>query len=236
MTTETLLDARDIVSGYGPTRIVDGISLSVPHGGGLALLGRNGAGKTTLMCTLAGRLPLKEGSIRLSGIEVGTLSPSQRCRRGIGFVPQERQIFATLTVEENLRVADLRGNWTLERIYELFPRLAERRQNGGAQLSGGEQQMLAIARALMSDPVCLLLDEPFEGLAPVIVEMLLDALIRLRRESSMAMIIVEQHAKMALEVAEHAIVVERGRIRRSGHRDELLLQWNEIEDMLAVTH
>ncbi|ATN36932.1 ABC transporter ATP-binding protein (plasmid) [Rhizobium sp. ACO-34A] len=234
--TDAILDARDIVSGYGPTRIVDGISLSVPTGGGLALLGRNGAGKTTLICTLAGRLSLKEGSIRLKGAEIGAFSPSLRCRSGIGFVPQERQIFATLSVEENLRVADLGGKWTLERVYDLFPRLAERRQNGGGQLSGGEQQMLAIARALMSDPACLLLDEPFEGLAPVIVDMLLDVLIRLRGEGAMAMIIVEQHARMALEIAEQGIVVERGRIRTGGSRQELLQRWEEIEDMLAVTH
>ncbi|WLS00659.1 ABC transporter ATP-binding protein [Shinella sumterensis] len=236
MTSDAVLQARNIVSGYGQTRIVDGISLSVPNGGGLALLGRNGAGKTTLVCTLAGRLPLKEGSIRLGGVEIGTLSPCQRCRCGIGFVPQERQIFATLSVEENLRIANLGGSWTLERVYELFPRLAERRQNGGGQLSGGEQQMLAIARALMSDPVCLLLDEPFEGLAPVIVDMLLDVLLRLRQEKAMAMIIVEQHARLALEVAEQGIVVERGRLRTGGSRGELLHRWEEIEDMLAVTH
>ncbi|MCM2474576.1 ABC transporter ATP-binding protein [Rhizobium sp. CG5] len=234
--TEAVLEISNIVSGYGPTRIVDGVSLSLPAGGGLALLGRNGAGKTTLMCTIAGRLPLKEGSIRLAGADIGTLPASQRCRRGIGFVPQERQIFATLSVEENLRVADLGRGWSVERVYDLFPRLAERRRNGGGQLSGGEQQMLALARALMSDPVCLLLDEPFEGLAPVIVDMLLEALIRLRAESALSLIIVEQHARMALEIAEQAIIVERGRIRTEGTKEDLLGRWQEIEDMLAVTH
>lgn len=234
--TEILLEISNIVSGYGPTRIVDGISLSVPAGGGLALLGRNGAGKTTLMCTIAGRLPLKEGSIRLAGKEIGALPASQRCRRGIGFVPQERQIFASLSVEENLRVADLGRGWSVERVYDLFPRLADRRRNGGGQLSGGEQQMLALARALMSDPVCLLLDEPFEGLAPVIVDMLLEALIRLRKESALSLIVVEQHALMALEIAEQAIVVERGRVRTAGSKSDLLGRWREIEDMLAVTH
>jgi branched-chain amino acid transport system ATP-binding protein len=189
-----------------------------------------------LMCTLAGRLPLKQGSMRFKGDEIGAKSPNQRCRRGIGFVPQERQIFTTLSVEENLRVADLGGKWTLERVYDLFPRLAQRKQNGGGQLSGGEQQMLAIGRALMSDPVCLLLDEPFEGLAPVIVDTLLDALLRLRKESAIAMIIVEQHAKLALELADKAIVLERGRVRTAGPRNELLQRWHEIEDMLAVAH
>jgi branched-chain amino acid transport system ATP-binding protein len=234
--TEPLLEITNIVSGYGPTRIVDGMSLSVPAGSGLALLGRNGAGKTTLMCTIAGRLPLKEGSIRLAGSEIGALPASQRCRRGIGFVPQERQIFATLSVEENLRVADLGRGWSIERVYDLFPRLAERRGNGGGQLSGGEQQMLALARALMSDPACLLLDEPFEGLAPVIVDMLLEALLRLRQESALSLIIVEQHARMALEIAEKAIIVERGRVRTEGSKADLLDRWTEIEDMLAVTH
>lgn len=234
--TEILLAVERAVSGYGPTRIVDGVDLSLVAGGGLAVLGRNGAGKTTLLSTIAGRLPLKDGSIRLSGTEIGLMSASQRCRAGIGFVPQERQIFATLSVEENLRIADLGRQWTLERVYELFPRLAERRHNGGNQLSGGEQQMLAIGRALMSDPACLLLDEPFEGLAPVIVDMLLDVLIRLRQHSSMSMIIVEQHARMALDVAEQGIVVERGRVRTSGSKDDLFGRWDEVEDMLAVTH
>ncbi|MGV2126580.1 ABC transporter ATP-binding protein [Agrobacterium vitis] len=234
--TADLLEIRNVVSGYGPTRIINGIDLTLPMGGGLALLGRNGAGKTTLLCTIAGRLPLKEGSIRFNSAEVGGFSPSQRCRLGIGFVPQERQIFATLSVEENLRVADLRRGWTIERVYELFPRLAERRKNGGSQLSGGEQQMLAIGRALMSQPTCLLLDEPFEGLAPVIVDMLLEALIKLRKESEMSMIIVEQHAKLALEIAEQGMVIERGQVRVSGSRESLLQDWTEIEDMLAVTH
>ena len=230
-----LLELADVASGYGPTRIVDGVGLSLPTGGGLALLGRNGAGKTTLLGTIAGRVALQAGTVRLEGQEVGRLPPSARCRAGIGFVPQERQIFGTLTVEENLRVADLRGAWTVERVYELFPSLAERRRNGGAQLSGGEQQMLAIGRALMASPTCLLLDEPFEGLAPVIVDGLLTALARLRGEG-LAMIVVEQHARLALDLAEQAVVLERGRVRLAGTRDELLARWDKVEDMLAVTH
>ncbi len=230
-----LLDLEGVASGYGPTRIVDGVSLTLPPGGGLALLGRNGAGKTTLMGTVAGRIGLQAGTIGFDGQQVGRTPPSARCRAGIGFVPQERQIFATLTVEENLRVADLGRTWTIEAVFDLFPRLAGRRRNGGGQLSGGEQQMLAIGRALMGSPTLLLLDEPFEGLAPVIVDGLLEALARLRREG-LAMIVVEQHARLALDLADQAVVLERGRVRLAGTRDEFLARWDEVEDMLAVTH
>lgn len=232
---EPILELVDVATGYGPTQIIEGVSFVVPAGSGLALLGRNGAGKTTLMRAIAGRLRLQAGAIRLGGRAITGDPASRRCRAGLGFVPQERQIFATLTVDENLRVADLGGDWTIDAVYELFPRLAERRRNGGGQLSGGEQQMLAIGRALMSSPTCLLLDEPFEGLAPVIVDMLLAVLVRLR-EQSMAMIVVEQHAKLALEIADAAVVLERGRIRTSGARADLLTRWHEVEDMLAVTH
>ena len=230
------LEAVDVASGYGPTRIVDGVSLSLPAGVGLALLGRNGAGKTTLINTIAGRVRLQGGAIRLDGRDLGRLPPSERCRAGIGLVPQERQIFETLSVEENLQVADLGRTWTIEAVFELFPRLAERRRNGGAQLSGGEQQMLAIGRALMGSPTCLLLDEPFEGLAPVIVDGLLEILLRLRRERSLSMIIVEQHARLALDLAEQAVVLERGSMRLAGTRDEFLTRWDEVEDMLAVAY
>lgn len=230
------LELNGVASGYGPTRIVDGVSLTIPAGGGLALLGRNGAGKTTLLGTIAGRVGLQGGTVLLEGRSIGRLSPSGRCRAGIGFVPQERQIFGTLSVEENLQVADLRRGWTVERVYDLFPRLAERRRNGGAQLSGGEQQMLAIGRALMGSPTLLLLDEPFEGLAPVIVDGLLDALARLRSETGVAMIVVEQHARLALDLAEQGVVLERGQVRLADTRAGLLARWDEVEDMLAVTH
>ena len=228
------LQLAGVASGYGPTRIVDGVGLSLPAGGGLALLGRNGAGKTTLIGTIAGRVRLQGGTIRLDGRDIGALPPSERCRAGIGLVPQERQIFGTLSVEENLRVADLRRSWTVDAVFDLFPRLAERRRNSGLQLSGGEQQMLAIGRALMGSPSCLLLDEPFEGLAPVLVDGLLQVLTRLRQETQLAMIIVEQHARLALDLAEQAVLLERGRVRLQGSRDDLLARWDEVEDMLAV--
>ena len=234
--TAGLLELEGVTSGYGPTRIVDGVDLVLPAGAGLALMGRNGAGKTTLIRTIAGRVGLQGGTLRFGGQEIGHMSASARCRAGIGLVPQDRQIFASLSVEENLRVADLRRGWTLDAVYALFPRLAERRHNGGAQLSGGEQQMLAIGRALMGSPTCLLLDEPFEGLAPIIVDKLLESLMQLRRDGGMAMIIVEQHARLALDLAEHALVLERGRIRLSGTRQAFLDRWSDIEDMLALAH
>ncbi len=233
--TGAQLELAGAVSGYGPTRIIDGVDLSLPAGGGLALLGRNGAGKSTLIKTIAGRIPLQAGTLRLDGREFGRAPASARCRLGIGLVPQERQIFTSLSVEENLRVADLRRHWTVDAVYALFPRLAERRRNGGGQLSGGEQQMLAIGRALMGSPTCLLLDEPFEGLAPVIVDGLLDALRHLR-QSGLSLIVVEQHAKLALELAEQALVLERGRVRLAGTRADLLDRWDEVEGMLALTH
>ena len=230
------LELVGVASGYGPTRIIDGVDMVLPAGSGLALLGRNGAGKSTLIKTIAGRIGLQGGAVRLDGREIGALPASARCRAGIGLVPQERQIFTTLTVEENLRVADLRRHWTIDAVYTLFPRLAARRRNGGGQLSGGEQQMLAIGRALMGSPTCLLLDEPFEGLAPVIVDTLLDALQRLRSEGGLSLIVVEQHARLALELAEQGVVLERGTVRMAGSRDELLSRWDEVEGMLALTH
>lgn len=234
--TEQVLKTVHLCSGYGPTRIIDDISFDLAPGAAMALLGRNGAGKTTLINTLAGRLPTQEGEIFLHGNRVENHAPSLRCRLGLALVPQDRQIFHTLSVEENLEVADLGKSWTVEAVFEFFPRLAERRRNQGFQLSGGEQQMLAIGRALMASPSCLLLDEPFEGLAPVIVDALLQALVRLRADSAMAMIIVEQHAKLALEVAESAILLERGKVHLEGSRDYLLGQWEKVEDILAVSH
>lgn len=228
------LELVGVASGYGPTRIVDGVSLSVPEGDGLAVLGRNGAGKTTLVNTIAGRVGLQAGTIRWRGRDVGRLPPSERCRAGIGLVPQGRQIFGTLSVEENLRVADLRRGWTVAAVFELFPRLAERRRLGGTRLSGGEQQMLAIGRALMGSPRCLLLDEPFEGLAPVVVDGLLEVLLRLRREAGLSMLIVEQNARLAFELTERAVVLERGRTRLAGSREELQARWDEVEGLLAV--
>ena len=228
------LTLAGVFSGYGPVVVIQGVALHVPPGRALAVLGRNGAGKTTLINTIAGRIRLQAGSIRLGGREIGAAPASARCRAGLGLVPQDRQVFRTLTVEENLGVADLRRGATLASIFDLFPRLGERRRFLAGQLSGGEQQMLAIARALMGSPCCLLLDEPFEGLAPVIVDGLIDLLRRLRAETGVTMVLVEQHAQVALDLADQGLVLEQGRVRLAGSKAELLDRWHEVENLLAV--
>jgi branched-chain amino acid transport system ATP-binding protein len=212
----------EVSAGYGETVVLEGISLALPPGRTLAVLGRNGVGKTTLLATIMGHTRLHRGSIRFADCEITELAPHRRARLGIGFVPQEREIFPSLTVEENLTVAERPGQWTLAKIYDFFPSLAERRRNHGNQLSGGEQQMLAIARALMGNPRLLLLDEPLEGLAPVIVDALLAGLDRLKREDDLALLLVEQHAQLALDLAQDAIILDRGLVVFAGSSRELL--------------
>ena len=206
---ESLLSIQDLRAGYGEAVVLDGITLEVPENGSLAVLGRNGVGKSTLLLTIMGLTSVKRGRIAFRGRDLSALAPHRRARLGIGWVAQEREIFPSLSVEENLTVAARPGNWNLERVYGLFPRLAERRSNLGNQLSGGEQQMLAIARALMTNPSLLLLDEPLEGLAPIIVEELAGAL---RNLEGVATILVEQHTEVALWLTQEALVIERGRI------------------------
>ena len=208
---EPLLALREVRSGYGDAVILDGVSLEVPQGGSLAVLGRNGVGKSTLLLTVMGYARLHSGDILWKGREVSRLAPHLRARLGLGWVAQEREVFPSLTVEENLTVAARPGRWTLKQVYDLFPRLAERRANMGNQLSGGEQQMLAIARALMTNPALLLLDEPLEGLAPIIVEELGSTLKKMLGEGAAAML-VEQHTEIALSLTQDALVIERGRI------------------------
>jgi branched-chain amino acid transport system ATP-binding protein len=211
-----LLALEHLTAGYAATTVLDDVSLRVAEHGTCAILGRNGVGKTTLLATIMGHTTLHRGSIRLAGQDLTTLPVHRRARAGIGFVPQEREIFPSLTVEENLTVAMRPGAWRVERIYEFFPSLAERRRNRGSQLSGGEQQMLSIGRALMGDPRLLLMDEPLEGLAPVIVEALLAAMRRLRAEAGLTILLVEQHVRRALDFAETAIILDRGRIVYDG--------------------
>jgi branched-chain amino acid transport system ATP-binding protein len=206
---KTLLSIEDLRAGYGDAVVLDGISLEVPESGSLAVLGRNGVGKSTLLLTLMGFTRLHRGRILFRGRNIAALAPHRRARLGIGWVAQEREIFPSLSVEENLRVAARPGPWSLPSVYRLFPRLQERGSNLGNQLSGGEQQMLAIARALMTNPALLLLDEPLEGLAPIIVEELAAAL---KNIEDVATILVEQHTEVALWLTNDAIVVERGRI------------------------
>ena len=218
---EPQLALDGLTAGYGETVVLHDVSLALGAGETLALLGRNGVGKTTLLATIMGHTRLHRGTIRLDGRTVSALPSYGRARAGLGYVPQEREIFPSLSVLENLQVAERPGvggksRWSVARVYELFPRLAERRDNRGNQLSGGEQQMLAIGRALMGNPTVLLLDEPLEGLAPVIVEALMAALTRLRQDEGMTMILVEQHAMMALEFAPRALVLDRGRVVHDG--------------------
>jgi branched-chain amino acid transport system ATP-binding protein len=221
-------------AGYGRTVVLDNVALALPSGATLAVLGRNGVGKTTLLATIMGHTTLHGGSIRFQGQSLTDVPPYGRCRLGIGFVPQEREIFPSLTLEENLIVAARPGRWTLERVYDFFPRLAERRRNHGNQLSGGEQQMLAIGRALMCNPLVLLMDEPLEGLAPVIVDALLAGLDRLKREDDLALLVVEQHARIALQFAENAVILDRGLIVHSGPSRELLDAPERLAELIGV--
>ena len=209
--------------------------MSLAEGQSLALLGRNGMGKTTLINTIVGVTRYFSGKIALDGLDLTRLRPDQRAHVGVGWVPQERNIFRSLSVEENLTVAAREGRWNLEAVYDLFPRLAERRRNLGNQLSGGEQQMLAVARALVLNPRVMLLDEPLEGLAPIIVEELLKALRRIIRDEGMSAILVEQNAKKILGVTDHAIIIERGAIVHSAESATLLNDRAALETHLGVT-
>jgi len=227
-----MLELRDVRAGYGEAVVLDGISLALEANKSLAILGRNGVGKSTLLLTIMGYTRLHRGDLFWEGKTIARLAPHRRARLGIGWVAQEREIFPSLSVEENLCVASRPGPWTLERAYGLFSRLKERRANLGNQLSGGEQQMLAIARALMTNPALLLLDEPLEGLAPIIVEELVHAL---RHIEGTAMILVEQHAEIALSLTEQALVIERGRVAHAGPSAALAADEKLLERYVGVT-
>jgi branched-chain amino acid transport system ATP-binding protein len=205
----SLLELKALRAGYGDAVVLDDISLEIAADGSLAVLGRNGVGKSTLLLTIMGYTKVHLGRIVFNGMDITALPPHRRAQLGLGWVAQEREIFPSLTLEENLTVAARPGRWGVAAIYELFPRLRERRGNLGNQLSGGEQQMLAIARALMTNPILLLLDEPLEGLAPIIVE---ELALALKNLDGMAMVLVEQHTEIALSLTQDAVVIERGRI------------------------
>ncbi len=229
-----LLRVENLIAGYGEARVLQGLSFAIENGHSLALLGRNGVGKTTLIDTLVGVTDCFGGRIFIAGEDVAPLPPHQRARRGVGWTPQERNIFRSLTVEENLTAVAIPGPWTIRRVYALFPRLEERRTNMGRQLSGGEQQMLAIGRALVLNPRLLLLDEPTEGLAPIIVDELLRALRELAREG-LSMIIVEQKPKKILPFTDHAIVLDRGSIAHAAPSAELLADPAALDAHLTVS-
>jgi branched-chain amino acid transport system ATP-binding protein len=226
---------RGVSAGYGDAVVIAKIDLDLRQGESLAVLGRNGTGKTTLLNTIIGVTRRRGGQIRLAGRDVSRLRPDLRAAAGIGWVPQERNIFRSLTVEENLTAVARPGPWTVARAYDLFPRLRERRSNLGSQLSGGEQQMLAIARALVLNPKLILLDEPTEGLAPIIIEELLAALNRIIREEGMSAIIVEQHAHKVLKVTDNAVILDRGAIVHAGASRALIDDPAPLELYLGVT-
>ena len=228
------LTIEALTAGYGEAIVLENLSLHLGDGEALALLGRNGAGKTTLVNTIVGLTRRRSGTIVLGGRDITGLRADQRARAGIGWTPQERDIFRSLTVEENLTAVARPGPFDLARIYAMFPRLAERRRNMGNELSGGEQQMLAIGRALVLNPRVLLLDEPLEGLAPIIVEELLAALGAIRRESGLAIILVEQSATKILALTDRALVLERGNTAWAGTSADLLGDRERLASLLAV--
>ena len=229
-----LLRIENLSAGYGEAVVLHDISFALGEGQTLALLGRNGTGKTTLINTLAGATRQHGGTITLGGNAVHKLPSHQRAAVGIGWVPQERNIFKSLTVHENLTAVERAGKWNAQRVYEMFPRLAERKGNLGTQLSGGEQQMLAVGRALVVNPTLLLLDEPLEGLAPIIVEELLRAIRRITRDEGLAAIIVEQHPQAILAISDEAVVLDHGSVVHADHAATLRTQPEVLDRLLGV--
>ncbi len=229
-----LLAFDNVSAGYGESVVLDRVSFALQEGESLALLGRNGVGKSTLLVTLMGLSQVHVGTIRWCGNDIAHVPTYRRAHAGLGWVPQERFMFPSLTVEEHLTVVARPGPWNLARLYEVFPRLQERRANMGNQLSGGEQQMLAIARALITNPRLLLLDEPMEGLAPIIVQELMRVIQRLIADEGLSVIVVEQHARLALSLTRRAIVLDRGRIVHESSSQSLLDDAPTLDRLVAV--
>jgi branched-chain amino acid transport system ATP-binding protein len=230
-----VLRLEGVTAGYGDAVVLENVSLDVGMGGSLALLGRNGAGKTTALLTIMGFTRLHAGRVRLDGADLRAVAPHRRARAGLGWVPQERWVFPSLTVDEHLTVVARKGHWGAARVFELFPRLRERRRNHGNELSGGEQQMLAIGRALTLNPRVLLLDEPMEGLAPILVQELGAAIRRMVEEGGVALVLVEQHARLALGLTAQAMVLDRGRVVHACTSEELLADAPTLERLIAVS-
>ena len=231
---EILLALDQVRAGYGEAIVLDGVSLEVPEHGSLAVLGRNGVGKSTLLLTIMGYTQVKRGKVAWRGANITGLSPHRRAKAGLGWVAQDREIFPSLTLEENLTVASRPGRWDLAAVYTLFPRLAERRANMGNQLSGGEQQMLAIARALMTNAALLLLDEPLEGLAPIIVEEVAGAIRHMLAQEGAAVILIEQHAELALSLTNDAVIMERGTIVHRARSADLLRDAATLDRLIGL--
>ncbi|HUT49405.1 MAG TPA: ABC transporter ATP-binding protein [Alphaproteobacteria bacterium] len=223
-----------VSAGYGPTHVLEDVTLGVGASQSLSIVGRNGVGKSTLLNTIMGHTTLHGGTIRLGDRDITRLAVHKRATAGIGYVPQEREIFPSLTVMENLTIGETPGPWTEAAVFDLFPNLAERRDNMGNQLSGGEQQMLSIARALMTNPSVLLMDEPSEGLAPIIVEELVRILGRLRESGGITLILVEQNTRIAFEFSDRTVVLDRGRITFDGESQTLKSDKDLLDKLIGV--
>jgi branched-chain amino acid transport system ATP-binding protein len=228
------LRLKAVSAGYGETHVLEGIDLALAQGESLSVIGRNGVGKSTLLETIMGNTTLHAGQIGLRGARIDPAPAHERARAGLGYVPQEREIFPSLSVRENLELCARPGAWTLQRVCELFPNLEPRLGNAGTQLSGGEQQMLAIARALLTNPTVLLMDEPTEGLAPVIVQALSKVLARLRGEGDLSIVLVEQNSRVALEFSERTVVMDRGRLVYDGASERLRREPDFLASLIAA--
>ena len=233
--SNSVLKAIRVIAGYGDTIVLDGLSINLEEGESISVIGRNGVGKTTLLATIMGHTTLHSGQILFAGDDQSDTPSFERVKAGLGYVPQEREIFPSLTVDENMNIGAKPGEWTAEKLFELFPNLAERRGNMGNQLSGGELQMLAIARALMTNPKVLLMDEPSEGLAPVIVEELFRVMTQLRDGGGMSIILVEQNTRIALDFSKRTMVMDRGRIIFDGESEILKREPRKLEELIGLS-